>query len=135
MTRNRLYLLLTFGILAGYGWLAWASWQTTHQHDFTPCIIKNTTGIACPSCGSTRSVLLLSQGNITDAFLLNPLGLLMAAIMLIAPFWLIYDVILKRDTLYNNFKKAEALIKIKWVAIILITLILINWLWNIQKGL
>lgn len=135
MIRNRLYLLLAFGVLAGYGWLAWASWQTTHHHDFTPCIFKSTTGIACPSCGSTRSVLLLSQGNITDAVLLNPLGLIMAAIMLIAPFWLLYDVILRKDTLYDSYKKAENIIKIKWVAIALIILILINWLWNIQKGL
>jgi hypothetical protein len=46
-----------------------------------------------------------------------------------------YDVILKKDTLYNSYKKAEAFIKIKWVAIILIILLLINWIWNIQKGL
>jgi hypothetical protein len=135
MTRNRLYLLLAFGVLAGYGWLAWASWQTTHQHDFTPCLIKNTTGIACPACGSTRSALLVSDGHIADALLLNPLGIITASIMLIAPFWLLYDVILKKDTLFNNYKKAENIIRIKWVAITLIILILINWAWNIQKGL
>jgi len=135
MTRNRLYLLLAVGVLAGYGWLAWASWQTTHSHDFSPCLFKNTTGIACPSCGSTRSTLLLSQGNIRDAVLLNPIGLIMAAIMLAAPVWLAYDIILKKDTLYNGFKKAENFVRVKWVAITLIILILINWAWNIQKGL
>lgn len=134
MTRNRLYLLLAFGVVAGYGWLAWASLQISHD-TFTPCLFKNATGIACPSCGVTRSVALLSKGNITDSILLNPLGLIMAAIMLIAPFWLLYDIILKKDTLYNSYKKAENIIRIKWVAITLIILILINWAWNIQKGL
>lgn len=135
MTRNRLYLLLAVGVLAGYGWILWFSFNKAHDHTYTPCLFKNATGIACPSCGSTRSVLLLSHGNITDALLLNPIGLIMAAIMLIAPFWLLYDAILKKDTLYNSYKKAEKFIQIKWVAITLILLILINWAWNIQKGL
>lgn len=135
MTRNRLYLLLALGISVSYGWLAWASWQTTHQHDFTPCLFKNATGIACPACGSTRSVLLLSNGHITEALLTNPLGIVSAAILLITPFWLLYDVFLKKDTLYKSYRKAENIIRIKWVAITLIILILINWAWNIQKGL
>jgi hypothetical protein len=135
MTRNRLYLLLAFGVLAGYVYVLWFSHQSMHSHKFTPCLFKNATGIACPACGSTRSVLLLSHGNITDAILMNPIGLFMAVIMLIAPFWLLYDIILKKDTLYNSYKKGESIITIKWVAITLIILILINWAWNIQKGL
>ncbi|MNJ98121.1 hypothetical protein D3C87_158840 [compost metagenome] len=135
MTRNRLYLILSLGILAGYGWVSWFLYHGIPDNNFTPCIFKNVTGIACPSCGSTRSVLLLSHGNFTDALLLNPLGVFMAAIMLIAPFWLLYDVILKKDTLYTSYKKFEKIVQIKWVAITLIILILINWAWNIQKGL
>ena len=135
MTRNRLYLILGLGILAGYGWVLWFTYHRILNHNFTPCIFKNVTGIACPSCGSTRSVLLLSHGNFTDALLLNPLGVFMAAIMLIAPFWLLYDVTLKKDTLYTSYKKFEKIVQIKWVDITLIILILINWAWNIQKGL
>lgn len=135
MTRNRLYLLLALGVSAGYGWVAWTSWKTNDHSDFTPCLFKKTTGIACPSCGSTRSVLSLAHGHFTDALLLNPLGIFMAAIMLIAPFWLLYDIILKKDTLYNSYKKSENILRIKWVAITLIIILLINWAWNIQKGL
>lgn len=135
MTRNRLYLLLGLGILAGYGWIVWFLYHGIPDNNFTPCIFKNVTGIACPSCGSTRSVLLLSHGNFTDALLTNPLGVFMAAIMLIAPFWLLYDVTLKKDILYTSYKKFEKIVRIKWVAITLIILILINWAWNIQKGL
>jgi hypothetical protein len=135
MARNRLYLLLILGLSAGYGWLAWASWQETVHDDFTPCLFKNVTGIACPSCGSTRSVITLAHGNFTEALLLNPLGVLMAAVMFIAPFWLIYDVVLKKDTLYGSYKRFETIVGIKWVAITLIILILINWAWNIQKVL
>jgi len=127
--------MLGLGIAAGYGWVIWSSQNDALHSDLTPCLFKNSTGIACPSCGSTRSVLLLSQGYFSKALLLNPLGILMALIMVIVPFWLLYDIILNKDTLYYNYKKAEDTIRIKWVAISLILLIILNWLWNIQKGL
>jgi len=135
MTRNRLYLLLALGVSVSYGWLAWASWHTAHQHDFTPCLFKNATGIACPACGTTRSALLVSNRRIAEALWVNPLGIIAAVILLITPFWLLYDLINNKDTLYKSYKKAENIIRIKWVAITLIILILINWAWNIQKGL
>lgn len=59
----------------------------------------------------------------------------MGSLMVIVPVWLLYDVISKKDTLYSNYRKFENTIKIRWVAIVLILLILANWIWNIQKGL
>ncbi len=135
MTKNRLYLLLIFGLTAGYGWLAWSLWHYNTHNDFTPCLFKNVTGIACPSCGSTRSLIEICRGNIIDAFFINPLGFIVAGILFIFPFWLLYDFILSKESLYNSYIKFEKTLKIKWVAIILITLILANWAWNILKGL
>lgn len=37
------------------------------------CLIKRFTGLACPTCGFTRGVLSLLHGNITQAWLYNPL--------------------------------------------------------------
>ena len=134
MSRNRLYLLLLLFILGGYGWLAWNSLQNL-QSTFTPCPIKNITGIPCPSCGTTRSILLLSQGRPMESLLLNPLGIIMGSLMVIVPVWLLYDLVTNKDTLYRNYQKFENTVKIRWVAIVLILLILANWIWNIQKGL
>ena len=36
------------------------------------CVFKAITGIPCPTCGSTRSVLLLSHGHLIAAFRMNP---------------------------------------------------------------
>ena len=123
------------GLLAGYAWTAWSLWQEHKHPAFTPCIFKNVTGIACPSCGSTRAITMIARGHITESLLMNPLGLLLAAVMLTFPLWLLYDVVFKKDTLYTAFKKFETILRIKWVAITLVILILINWAWNIQKGL
>lgn len=55
--------------------------------------------------------------------------------MIIVPFWIIYDHILQKATLFNVYKKTELILKQKRIAIPAILLILLNWAWNIQKGL
>lgn len=132
MTRNRLYLLLAGGITAGYGLLAFA--HDNHNMP-TPCIFKHATGIACPSCGSTRSVISISQGNFFEALQTNPLGFIIAAILLAGPLWLLADIALKKDTLYRAFLTFEKSIRTKWIAATLIVMIAANWAWNIYKGL
>lgn len=132
MTRNRLYLLLAGGITAGYALLA----LTHDNHDSTTmCVFKNATGIACPSCGSTRSVIAIAHGNFAEALQTNPLGFIIAAILIIFPFWLLLDTALKKDSLYNAFRKFEKTIRTKWLAATLIVLVAANWAWNICKGL
>ena len=135
MTRNRLYFILFLALLAGYSYVLWEINMKVLHHPFTPCIFKNITGMACPSCGVTRSILLFTSGNLTSAVLMNPLGLIAASAMLIIPFWLVYDVAFKKDTLYITYKRTEQALRIKWVAISLTILVLINWAWNIHKGL
>jgi len=135
MTRNRLYLFLFLALLAGYGYLFYMFNVNIHEHSYNVCLFKNVTGIACPSCGVTRSVVSLLHGHLKEAVLLNPLGLITAVIMAVVPFWLFYDVVLKKDSLYKTYQKTETLLKKKQVAIPLITLVLINWIWNIYKGL
>ncbi len=135
MTRNRLYVLLFLALLAGYSYLLYVSCMHVQNHLFTPCVFKNVTGIACPSCGVTRSVLSLAHGNILSAVTINPLGIIVAAIMVFVPFWLLYDTALKKDTLYKSYTKTETLLKRKWIAIPAIVLIVLNWGWSIYKGL
>jgi len=134
MTKNRLYLFLFLALIAGYCYITWVLVTDALLH-FTPCPIKNITGIACPSCGVTRSVLLIANGDLKSAILINPLGFIVAAIMVVAPFWLLYDVTLKKGTLYDSYIKTENVLKTKWIAILLTVLIAVNWAWNIHKGL
>lgn len=135
MTRNRLYLLLGIGIAAGYAWLAWASYQVKSHNAFTPCVFKNTTGIACPSCGSTRSAITIIHGDFEEALHLNPLGFIILTALAVLPLWLLHDLILNKNTLYSGYKEAESVISKRWVAIMLISLIIINWAWNIKKDI
>lgn len=38
------------------------------------CVFKGITGIPCPTCGTTRSMLYLSQGDFATALAMNPLA-------------------------------------------------------------
>ncbi len=134
MTKNRLYHTFTIACLAAYLWLFYASSYDQLFPRFEMCVFKNATGIPCPSCGSTRAVLLLSKGDIVGAMLMNPIGILLGIILLTVPLWMLYDVLFQKETLLNFYRKTEQILKRKWIAIAVITLILANWIWNIYKN-
>ncbi len=55
--------------------------------------------------------------------------------MVFAPIWILYDTVAGKRTLLNFYCKIEELLKIRIVAMPLILLVLLNWMWNIVKGL
>ncbi len=134
--RNRLYFILFIACIAGYIWLYLnIVTNLAETKSVEVCLIKHATNISCPSCGSTRSVVSLTKGNFADAFNLNPMGYLIAIILLIAPIWIITDLILGGSSLFNWYQKMENGLKKPKYAIPLVLLVLINWIWNITKGL
>lgn len=98
------------------------------------CIIKKLTHSPCPACGTTRAVLLLMQGKIKEAILLNPLALIIGSFLLLMPLWIFYDIAFKKKTLEKKYYQAEIFLKQKPVIIISITLVVLNWIWNIKKN-
>ena len=134
MTRNKLNSLLLIACFAGWIYLFYTYYNIKNE-TFRVCIIKNITGYACPSCGTTRAVSFLLEGKITESLLLNPFGLLVAIIMTVVPLWILNDIILKKDSFFKWYKQMEAVIRKPLVASLLIGLVLINWIWNIYKHL
>ncbi len=136
LNRNKLYTLLLIACSAGYIWIYFGitSYGSINQ-PFEVCLIKHTTDIPCPSCGSTRSVISLTNGNFIEALRINPLGYVIAIILLLVPSWIIIDLISAKKSFYEFYQKAERLIAKPFYAIPLISLLIVNWIWNITKGL
>jgi len=132
--KDRTYFLLTGLFILGYCWLALAMFRGVDSK-FTVCPIKNISGYPCPSCGSTRSVLMLMEGNLTSAINANPFGIIIFLVLMIGPIWLIFDYGFKKESLWKFYQDAEAFIRKKRVAIFLIVLVLANWIWNLNKGI
>jgi hypothetical protein len=134
MTRNKLYSLLLIACLAGFIYLFY-TFHKSENDMFRVCIIKNATGFPCPSCGTTRAFALLLKGQLIESVLVNPFGILVAIIMTIFPIWVLMDVVLKNETFLKVYKKSEVIIRKPWLAIVLLFLVLLNWIWNINKHL
>jgi hypothetical protein len=137
LTRNKLYLLILVACAAGYIWIAITFYfqADAKNETFGVCLFKHTTNIPCPSCGSTRSVISLLQGNWMGSLLINPLGFPIALLLLVAPLWILADYIRKSNSFFDFYIRTEIYLKKPWVAIPLVALVLLNWIWNISKGL
>jgi len=134
MSRNKLYSIFLIASIVGYTYF----FYTLNYSESAPlsvCMIKNVTGFPCPSCGTTRAIQLLVKNNWMDSVQMNPFGILVAILMAVVPFWIVFDLVTKKQTFFNNYKKAEAIIRTKKLAIFLIILVIFNWIWNIKKGL
>ena len=136
LNRNKLYSLLLIACLVGYIWLYFSiTKNSTLDRSTEVCLIKQVTNMPCPSCGSTRSIISLFSGDFIGALNLNPIGYLVAFIMLVAPFWIIIDTVMRSNSLFNLYQKTETYLKKPKIAIPLILLVIINWIWNITKGM
>ncbi|MGB0525523.1 MAG: DUF2752 domain-containing protein [Flammeovirgaceae bacterium] len=130
-------MLVLVACLAGYIYVGinYAQHQQAHEAGFRVCLIKRATGIPCPSCGATRSVLAVLHGDFAKAMYYNPIGFILLLIMFFAPPLIIYDLVTKKNYFFSLYRTIESTFQRKWVAIPAILLVLANWMWNIHKDL
>ena len=137
MSRNRLYTIVLLACMGGSIWL----WIQNSQNVLTragetgTCLIKTITGVQCPSCGTTRSVFELLDGHLINSLQWNPMGIIVLLIMVSSPIWILIDLLFKKESFLRFYGRAENHLKSKWIAIPAIGLVIINWIWNICKGL
>jgi hypothetical protein len=139
MKPSQVYLLFITLVLAGYGWIGFHLIKPEHNVQertiIGTCLFKSATGISCPACGTTRSVVHLAHGHVLQAAGLNPFGFVAAFFLILIPGWLIYDLISKRRTLFRAYVRTEETLKTKaWLYIPMIAIVLVNWFWNISKN-
>jgi hypothetical protein len=114
-------------LISGYFFLFFSDIFINH----TFCIFKIFTGIPCPSCGSTRATLLLLHGEFAKSILINPFGIITNLLILLSIAWMIRDAIKNKETFLPFLKKP-------WdyrIQIVVLTIVLANWIWNIAKGI
>lgn len=99
------------------------------------CIFHQITGVACPSCGTTRSILYLLRGDIITSISINPFGLVVFSGMLILPVLMVYDLLTKNLYLVKLYVQSEDFFRKPKVAIPFVIVVLLNWFWNIYKDL
>ena len=136
MRQRQFYIIALCITLLGYLWIAFHFFYHGGSADVTLCLFKRLSGYPCPACGGTRSLLLLSEGQWLSAAGLNPLGYLLAIGLILLPVWLLFDLLAKRPSMFLFSEKMNTFMRShKWFTFTFIILIIINWIWNIKKGL
>ncbi len=134
--KKHIHILVLLSCFAGYVWLyinyTFLSNQNTTS---TICFFKSITHLPCTSCGTTRAIILLLQGNIVGSVETNPLGLIILSVMLAIPFFVVYDLYKKENFVLSFYQKFNILFSQKKIAIPFFTFIIINWVWNLYKHL
>ena len=100
-----------------------------------PCIFHTITGYPCPACGTRRALLSLLKGDIYTTVLINPYGLILALLVIFYTTGLTCDFIRKSRQFRDWLKRSEQLLANKYILMLIILLMLLNWIWNIHKGL
>ncbi|MCB9840600.1 MAG: DUF2752 domain-containing protein [Phycisphaeraceae bacterium] len=84
----------------------------------TPCILRATTGVPCPTCGGTRAVTALVGGDVGGAIAWNPM-VIGGLVLLVA--WLALRVALLRRVV---------VVRRRWlVAVTLVAVVVANWVY------
>ncbi|MEY3060199.1 MAG: hypothetical protein RL000_1551 [Bacteroidota bacterium] len=134
--QKKFYYFTTSFLIFGFGWVALNLFYFQQSSPgLEICILKSAVGLPCPSCGTTRSVLHLLHGDLSSAILVNPIGILVIIGMFIFPFWILYDYRYAKTTLLNTYLQFIKFFSNKKFSLFVIVLVLLNWIWNIQKGL
>ena len=134
--RNRLYGILLTACITGYIWTFMNMQDTLTDHTSKEvCLFKYVTNIPCPSCGATRAVVALLAGNFLTALTINPMGIIIALIMLLAPVWVITDLLRGKSSLFKFYRRLELFLQKPQYSIPMVTLVVLNWMWSINKGL
>ena len=134
MPKKKLYLFILGFALAGYSWVLLNQYLIqTSKPVFSVCLFRNVTGIPCPSCGTTHSVMSITKGDFGQALNENILGFPVSIMLVLFPVWILWDLIRNKESFYQFYLRSEFLLRKKWVAWSALVLLLANWGWNILR--
>lgn len=132
ISRGRLYSLLLLLSAGGYFWLL-VSNDSSKIFGWNGCLFRFLFHIPCPSCGTTRAVHAVFQGEWLQSLYYNPLGILLVVLMVVVPVWIVIDLLKGSSSFLHAYRLIEKKLQ-RWpYAIIGILAILINWIWNLVK--
>lgn len=123
-------LPLIYLAVAGVSGLFFYSLYRAGRFPVFPCVFKEVTGAACPTCGSTRSLVYLSRFDILSAFRFNPLVFFGVVVFSL---WVLYGLymLFSGKKIQVTLSKKEGQI-LRWGILVLV---LLNWVYLIAAGI
>lgn len=100
-----------------------------------PCVFKSATGYACAGCGISRAISLAFSGEFLASLQTNPLGIFLLLIAVFCFLLLIFDTFTSRKKLYEFYHWVNQKLNNFWVILLFVLIFILNWIWNIYKGI
>lgn len=118
--------LWALGIVLFWAGLGIAAVYLSHyyNHPVQLCLLRNLTGVPCPTCGFTRGTLALFEGHFIRAWLYNPL---LFSLLGIYGFFLAFRIFFTRSVRFRLDPPERSL---AWI--LAAALILANWAYVIS---
>src|SRR5688572_7649310 len=132
MSDRNLYRLFGFLSVASISWLGWNIGNP--GTDIPGCLFRYVTGIPCPSCGITHSMMDILQFRFTDAIQDNILGFPATAMLAIVSLLIITDLVFRKNYFVNCYRKMEFVLqRNNLLAGFLVALVALNWAYLIMQ--
>jgi hypothetical protein len=100
---------------------------------FGPCGMKQRTGLPCPTCGMTTSVLAFARGAIVTAFYTQPAGALLCSMLVAAALFAFLTAVF--GIYFISLDRLVAEITVKRVVVGLLVILAAGWAVTLARAL
>ncbi len=126
MRSRNLYRLFGTLSVASITWLGWNI--SNPASDLPGCLFRLVTGIPCPSCGITHSMMDIVQLRFSDAIYDNILGFPATIMLAIVPLLIITDIAFRKQYFIICYRRMESVLqRNSLLAGLLVILVALNW--------
>jgi hypothetical protein len=132
---QRIAATVVFLVIAasfGTAWLA-ATGKFDIGFWLGPCGFKQRTGLPCPTCGMTTSVLAFSQGRIFESFYIQPAAGLLCCVLVVIAFLALFTAVF--GVYFRFIKRFFAEVKIRHLIVALLIIIAAGWAVTLARAL
>jgi hypothetical protein len=92
---------------------------------FGPCGMKQRTGLPCPTCGMTTSVLAFARGDLITAFYVQPAAAFLNSLLIVGAFFAFLIAVF--DVYFSALDRLFAEIRIRHVVVGLLIILAAGW--------
>jgi hypothetical protein len=92
---------------------------------FGPCGMKQRTGLPCPTCGMTTSVLAFARGELLTAFYVQPAGAFLCSLLVVGAFFAFLTGVF--GVYFSFLGRLWAELKLKWIAAGVLVILAAGW--------
>jgi len=134
-SRQRLRAGLTFLIVAGFLGLLWImeKGEVNIERWLGPCGFKQRTGLPCPTCGWTTSALEFVQGEVLQAFYIQPAAAFFCCTLVVVAILALLTAVF--GVYFRFIERFFTEVKVRHIVLAVVVIIIAGWAVTMSRAL